>query len=73
MGVHRIVREDGQLLIARAFRPGEWKRILEQAGIETKGARIVRRFPFRLSVECATTHNTGAPLPGSHGIEHIPQ
>ena len=49
LGVHRIVREDGQLSIARAFRPGEWQHILEEAGIA--GARVVRRFPFRLCVE----------------------
>jgi SAM-dependent methyltransferase len=47
--VHRIVREDGRLSIARAYRPAEWRRILEEAGIE--GARVVRRFPFRLCVE----------------------
>jgi SAM-dependent methyltransferase len=49
LGVHRIVREDGQLSIARAYRPAEWRQILEEAGIA--GARIVRRFPFRLCVE----------------------
>jgi SAM-dependent methyltransferase len=49
LGVHRIVREDGQLSIARAYRPAEWRHILEEAGIE--GAQVVRRFPFRLCVE----------------------
>ena len=47
--VHRIVREDGQLSIARAFRPAEWRALLADAGIQ--GARVVRRFPFRLCVE----------------------
>jgi 2-polyprenyl-3-methyl-5-hydroxy-6-metoxy-1,4-benzoquinol methylase len=47
--VHRIVREDGQLSIARAFRPAEWRTMLSEAGIAD--ARIVRRFPFRLCVE----------------------
>jgi 2-polyprenyl-3-methyl-5-hydroxy-6-metoxy-1,4-benzoquinol methylase len=47
--VHSIVRADGRLSIARAFRPTEWKEILQQAGV--RGARIVRRFPFRLCVE----------------------
>ena len=51
MGVHRIVREDGKLSIARAFRPGEWPEILADAGIPVDAVRIVRRFPFRLSVE----------------------
>jgi 2-polyprenyl-3-methyl-5-hydroxy-6-metoxy-1,4-benzoquinol methylase len=49
--VHRIVREDGQLSIARSFRPAEWEQLLGQAGIAPGAARIVRRFPFRLCVE----------------------
>jgi SAM-dependent methyltransferase len=49
--VHRIVREDGTLSIARAFRPNEWRAILADAGIPDRAARIVRRFPFRLCVE----------------------
>lgn len=51
MGWHRIVREDGQLSIARSFRPAEWRAILADAGIEPGAAKIVRRFPFRLCVE----------------------
>jgi 2-polyprenyl-3-methyl-5-hydroxy-6-metoxy-1,4-benzoquinol methylase len=51
MGVHRIVREDGMLSIARSFRPGEWPPILANAGIALAATRIVRRFPFRLCVE----------------------
>ncbi len=46
---HPIVRADGQLSIARAFRPAEWQDRLTRAGLS--GARIVRRFPFRLCVE----------------------
>lgn len=46
---HRIVREDGQLSIARSYRPAEWPPLLAAAGI--KGARITRVFPFRLCVE----------------------
>ena len=49
--VHRIVREDGQLSIARSFRPAEWLAILAEAGIEREAVRIARRFPFRLCVE----------------------
>lgn len=49
MGCHRIVREDGQLSIARAFRPFEWPPLLDTAGIT--GARVRRVFPFRLCVE----------------------
>jgi 2-polyprenyl-3-methyl-5-hydroxy-6-metoxy-1,4-benzoquinol methylase len=51
MRVHRIVREDGQLSIARSFRPAEWRELLAEAGIAPGAARIVRRFPFRLCVE----------------------
>lgn len=50
MGVHRIVREDGTLSIARSLRPGEWRQILARAGV-VDGVQVVRRFPFRLSVE----------------------
>jgi 2-polyprenyl-3-methyl-5-hydroxy-6-metoxy-1,4-benzoquinol methylase len=51
MGVHRIVREDGRLSIARSFRPQEWPQILIDAGLTPDSVSIVRRFPFRLSVE----------------------
>lgn len=49
--VHRIVREDGQLSIARAFRSEDWRNLLPQAGISLDQVRIVRRFAFRLCVE----------------------
>lgn len=48
---HRIVREDGTLSIARSFRAAEWHALIERAGIDPAGPRIVRRFPFRLCVE----------------------
>ncbi|CDO36568.1 methyltransferase domain-containing protein [Novosphingobium sp. KN65.2] len=51
MGVHRIVREDGQLSIARSFRKEDWVEILTEAGIDAERVQIVRRFAFRLSVE----------------------
>jgi SAM-dependent methyltransferase len=50
MGWHRIVREDGQLSIARSFRPADWHALLARAG-RGDVARVVRRFPFRLCVE----------------------
>ena len=50
MGWHRIVRQDGQLSIARSFRPAEWRPILAEAGLGDE-VRIRRRFPFRLCVE----------------------
>jgi SAM-dependent methyltransferase len=51
MRMHRIVREDGQLSIARSFRPREWEGILRDAGISPAQVDIVRWFPFRLCVE----------------------
>jgi 2-polyprenyl-3-methyl-5-hydroxy-6-metoxy-1,4-benzoquinol methylase len=51
LGVHRIVREDGRLSIARSFRPEDWQAILSDAGIALDQVRIVRRFAFRLCVE----------------------
>jgi 2-polyprenyl-3-methyl-5-hydroxy-6-metoxy-1,4-benzoquinol methylase len=48
MGWERIVREDGTLSIARAFRPAEWVSLLARAGIER--AEVSRHFPFRLCV-----------------------
>jgi len=48
-GWHRIVRHDGQLSIARAYRPAEWPPLLADAGISK--ARVYRAFPFRLCVE----------------------
>jgi len=47
-GWHPIVRHDGTLSIARAYRPGEWPPILAEAGVS---ARVCRAFPFRLCVE----------------------
>ncbi|MET0248648.1 MAG: methyltransferase domain-containing protein [Sphingobium sp.] len=46
---HPIVRADGTLSIARAFRPPEWSDLLDAAGISE--ARIFHVFPFRLCVE----------------------
>ena len=46
---HPIVRHDGQLSIARSYRPSEWPPILAEAQIS--GARVVPVFPFRLCVE----------------------
>ena len=50
LGVHRIVREDGQLSIARSFRPTEWDDMLGQTGLSGV-AQVKRVFPFRLCVE----------------------
>lgn len=50
LGVHRIVRQDGRLSIARSFRPEDWRSILAGAGI-VEGVKVRRYFPFRLCVE----------------------
>ncbi len=47
--VDPIVRRDGQLSIARAFRAGEWQAMLADA--EIGAAQIRRWFPYRLCVE----------------------
>jgi 2-polyprenyl-3-methyl-5-hydroxy-6-metoxy-1,4-benzoquinol methylase len=49
--VHRIVRQDGRLSIARSMRRAEWEAALRAAGIAPDEVRIVRRFAFRLCVE----------------------
>ncbi|MBV1686573.1 methyltransferase domain-containing protein [Novosphingobium sp. G106] len=51
LGVHRIVREDGQLSIRRSFRADDWRAILSEAGVPLDQVQIVRRFAFRLCVE----------------------
>lgn len=51
MGWHRIVREDGRLSIARAFRPAEWRPVLDEAGLLSGSATVHTRFPFRICVD----------------------
>ena len=46
---HPIVRHDGTLSIARAYRPAEWAPLLDEAGIDR--AIVARCFPYRLCVE----------------------
>ena len=48
---HPIVRADGQLSIARSYRPDEWLPILAEAGVAPGAAHILKPFPFRLCVE----------------------
>jgi 2-polyprenyl-3-methyl-5-hydroxy-6-metoxy-1,4-benzoquinol methylase len=50
VGLHPIVADDGRLSIARSFRPDDWRRLLEVAGI-SPGVRVFRVFPYRLCVE----------------------
>jgi hypothetical protein len=51
MGWHPMVRQDGQLSIARSYRPAEWQSLLTEADIAPGTAQVVRRFPYRLCVE----------------------
>ena len=46
---HPMVRHDGALSVARAFRPAEWPPLLAEAGVND--ARVFRAFPFRFCVE----------------------
>ncbi len=46
---NRLVREDGALSIRRGFRQNELRGLAERAGLA--GARVTRRFPFRLVLE----------------------
>ncbi|HKX23246.1 MAG TPA: methyltransferase domain-containing protein [Rhizorhapis sp.] len=50
LAVHRIVREDGQLSIARSFVPAEWRTMLEEVNLADV-VTLRRYFPFRLCVE----------------------
>jgi len=47
---HRFVRHDGPVSISRAFRPEDWRRLIEQAGLPPGEVEIARRFPWRLCV-----------------------
>jgi 2-polyprenyl-3-methyl-5-hydroxy-6-metoxy-1,4-benzoquinol methylase len=67
MRVHRIVREDGTLSIARSFRPDEWRAIIADAGLAPETVTIVRRFPFRLCVERIRSPVAALRRPGSAG------
>ena len=50
-GWHRIVRQDGQISIARAFRRSDWRQALAQANMR---AKIEWVFPFRYRVSHLT-------------------
>jgi 2-polyprenyl-3-methyl-5-hydroxy-6-metoxy-1,4-benzoquinol methylase len=45
---HRIIREDGTISIARAFRMSEWRALLQQAGVTQ--ATVRWHIPFRVCV-----------------------
>lgn len=54
---HPVVQVDGTRSIARAWTPLEWKRLLQQAGVE---ARVRCHLPFRLAVSSAPRSPVGA-------------
>ena len=43
---NRLIREDGALSILRSFKPGELRRLAEQAGM--RRVEVRRHFPYRL-------------------------
>lgn len=45
---HPFVGHDGPISIARAFKAGDWRKLLARAGVER--AQVRWRFPFRLCV-----------------------
>jgi len=47
---HRFVRHDGPVSIARAFRRGDWERLVRRAGLEPAAVEISWHVPFRLCV-----------------------
>ena len=47
---HHFVRTDGQISIARSFRPGEWTRLISAAGLDAAAVEIRWHVPFRLCV-----------------------
>jgi 2-polyprenyl-3-methyl-5-hydroxy-6-metoxy-1,4-benzoquinol methylase len=47
---HRFVLSDGRISIARAFVPGDWRRLLRAAELAEHDAAITWHLPFRLCV-----------------------
>lgn len=50
LGMHRFVRHDGPVSIARGFVEADWRAILAEAEVPYEAAKVRRRFPFRLCV-----------------------
>jgi SAM-dependent methyltransferase len=49
-GWHRFVQHDGPISITRAFAGGDWRRLIERAGIPPGAAEVTWWVPFRLCV-----------------------
>jgi SAM-dependent methyltransferase len=52
---HEFVQHDGPVSIACAFEVGDWRRLLDSAGIPRAAATISRVFPYRLCVSRVKT------------------
>ena len=50
LGMHRFVRHDAPLSVARAFDRRDWLRLLEAADLAPPATTVVWRFPFRFAV-----------------------
>lgn len=48
--LHRMVRHDGMISVARAFTRADWLRLLEAAQITPRSASVDWRFPFRICI-----------------------
>jgi SAM-dependent methyltransferase len=48
--LHRFVQHDGPVSIARAFRAGDWERLVAEAGLDPAAVEVQWRAPFRLTV-----------------------
>lgn len=47
---HEFVQNDGPISIACAFEVGDWRRLLDSAGIPRAAVKISKAFPYRLCV-----------------------
>ncbi len=48
--MHRFVRHDGPVSVARAFDRRDWARFISEAGLDPAGVDVTWRLPFRLTV-----------------------
>lgn len=61
---HPIVRHDGALSVARSFNEGDWRVLLDVAGLGAVPVELERWLPFRLCVARLRTN----PLPARAGV-----
>ncbi|HEV7798444.1 MAG TPA: methyltransferase domain-containing protein [Pyrinomonadaceae bacterium] len=58
---NRLIREDGALSILRSFRPEEFRRLAERAGL--RNIRVARSFPYRLVLSASSRLPLGPRAP----------